>query len=138
MMRYSNIRMTTRVRRTELLDKLKANLAEHQQIVQEAHAGYIEQAKKAIADRLDKLQAGLCASLQFSLNPPADHSEVYRTTIAMLEWNQDEFVELGADEFRQLVLDEWDWTHAFLANNSAYSMSALRKSVKQISDEGER
>ena len=36
-------------------------------------------------------------------------------------------VELAADEFRQLVRDEWDWTEKFLAGNSPYSATALRE-----------
>jgi hypothetical protein len=120
-MRLNNIKMTMNFSRTELLEKLKANLANHAKIVEEARAGYIEKAKKAVADRLDELKAGKVVALSFHLSPPVDNSEVYKTTIGMLEMSKDENIVLTADEFRQLVQDEWDWTDNFLVANRAYS-----------------
>lgn len=121
MMRMNNIKMTMSFSRTELLEKLKANLANHSKIVEEARAGYIEKAKAAVAARLDVLKAGTVVALTFSLQPPVDMSEVYKTTIGMLEMSKDEAITLTADEFRQLVQDEWDWTDNFLVANRAYS-----------------
>lgn len=58
------------------------------------------------------------------MTPPADYTEVYVNSIEMLEWNKDESIQLGADEFRQLVRDEWDWSEGFLTQNANYSKSA--------------
>lgn len=126
-MRMANIRMTTTVEKARLLKALKANMARHQQIVQEARDGYIEQAREALEKRLEQLRTGELVSLAFHLAPPADYTEVYENSIAMLEWNTADTVELEADEFRQLVRDEWDWTEKFLAGNSPYSATALRE-----------
>lgn len=121
MMRLNNIKMTMNFSRMELLAKLKENLANHKKIVDEARIGYIEKAKKAVADRLDELRGGKVVSLTFHLSPPVDNSEVYKTTIGMLEMSKDETIVLTADEFRQLVQDEWDWTDHFLVANRQYS-----------------
>ena len=121
MMRMNNVKMLTKVPRLKLLETLKSNLAKHSSIVQEARDGYIKKAKLALESRLEQLRKGQLVTLQFTLSPPVDYSEVYKSAIAMLEWNENQFVELQADEFRQLVQDEWDWTDGFLASNSAYS-----------------
>ena len=124
MMRLNNIKMITRVEKSDLLAKLKENAAKHASVVQEARNGYMKRARKELEQRLKQLQQGLIVSLSFSLTPPADHSEVYKTTIDMLEWNTQEYIDLGADEFRQLVRDEWEWTDNFLHSNARYSKQA--------------
>lgn len=127
-MRMSNIKMTTRVERAKLLATLRANLAEHRRIVEDARLGYVEKAKRALESRLAQLRDGRPVALGFhDLKPPVDHSEVYRNSIEMLEWNTQEFVDLEADEFRQLVRDEWDWTDGFLQETSGYSALAAAK-----------
>jgi hypothetical protein len=117
--------MTTKVSRERLLTALRANLENHSQIVKEAVAGYLAKAREALAKRMDQLAKGTVVSLSFSLNPPQDHSEVYKTVIRMLEWNTSDMVELEADEFRQLVEDKWDWSGSFLHTNAVYSKKAF-------------
>lgn len=128
MMRMSNIKMTTTVLKADLLGKLRANLAEHAQIVREAREGYVAQAREALGKKLDQIREGNVVALTFALSPPLDYSEVYKTTIQMLEWSQDDRITLEADEFRQLVQDEWDWSEAFFSNTSNYSSLARSKS----------
>ncbi len=123
-MRMSNIKMTTRVERLKLLETLRRNMSKHSEIVQEARDGYIKKARIALESRLEQLRKGHLVSLLFTLTPPLDYSEVYQNTISMLEWNTDDYVELQADEFRQLVRDEWDWTSEFTNTNAAYSKKA--------------
>jgi hypothetical protein len=132
-MRNSNIRMTTRVEKARLLETLRTNLGRHKQIVQEARDGYVKKAREALEERLEQLRTGKLVSLTFHLSPPADYSEVYQNSIAMLEWNTDETVELEADEFRQLVRDEWDWMGSFLSGNSGYSATAARLAAGGVS-----
>jgi len=124
MMRLNNIKMTMNFSREELLAKLRENAANHKKIVEEARAGYVEKAKAAVAAKLDELKAGKVVALSFHLAPPQDFSEVYKTTIGMLDMSKDETITLTADEFRQLVQDEWDWTDNFLVSNRVYSETA--------------
>lgn len=135
MMRMNNVRMTTTVPRDVLLEKLRTNLEGHARIVAEARAGYLERAQRALTGRLEDLKAGRLVHLQFNLTPPQDISEVYRTTIKMLELTTQTEVVLGADEFRQLVEDKWDWTDSFLAVNKMYSATAARLSDGGSADE---
>ncbi len=126
MMRMSNINMRTKVEKDKLLATLRTNLERHSGIVKEALQGYVAKARIAVEKRLKMLEAGTAVTLQFSLTPPQDHSEVYRTAIQMLEWNTSPYVELAPDEFRQLVLDEWDWTSNFVHSNAVYSGTAKK------------
>lgn len=125
-MRMSNIEMSTTVSKEKLLAILRANRETHGTIVREAREGYVKQARKALEERLSQLERGEVASLAFQLSPPADYTSIYNTSIKMLEWNTLEVIELAADEFRQLVLDEWDWMRGFLESNSTYSATAAR------------
>lgn len=124
MMRRLNMDLSTWVSRDELLDKLRANLTAHKKIVQEAVTGYIAAAHKELAHRLDQLEAGKVVALTFTLQPPQDMSEAYKTVIGMLEMSQDDKIELSVSEYRQLVMDEWDWMDQFLVSNSRYSKLA--------------
>lgn len=125
MINMSSIKMTTTVDRKKLLETLKSNLERHTAIVQEAKNGYIEKAKKALEKKLNQLKENKIVSLTFTLYPPTDYSEIYKSAIQMLEWNSSESVELHAGEFRQLVQDEWDWTDSFLASSMQYSNQAF-------------
>jgi hypothetical protein len=124
-MRMNNIRMTTKVDRLKLLETLRANRAKHAKIVAEAREGYIAKAQQSLTKRLAMLKEGQLVALTFTLKPPVDYTETYDNSIAMLEWNVESEVELEADEFRQLVRDEWDWTTDFLNSNSRYSGTAM-------------
>lgn len=124
MMRSHNINMTTTVSKDKLLETLKTNLENHARIVQEAREGYVRRARRALEDRLAQILEGKTVALSFSLQPPLDYSKVYRNTIRMLEWNENGQITLSADEFSQLVLDQWDWSQHFYASNSVYSNTA--------------
>ena len=120
-MRMHNISMKTKVERKKLLEVLRKNLEQHSHIVKEAREGYISKAKRELQVRLEQLRKGKAVSLSFTLSPPMDYSEVYKNVISMMEWNTNDFVELQADEFRQLVKDEWDWKETFLRGTMAFS-----------------
>lgn len=124
MMRLSNINMTTKVKKADLLHTLEQNLANHLDIVAEAKEGYLKKAAAELEHRLNRIRAGEVVNLNFSLKMPVDNSEVYINSIEMLKWNTEEVVELAADEFRQLVRDEWDWSENFYGSNSEYSVMA--------------
>lgn len=123
-MKRANINMSTVVEKVRLLETLRTNLARHSQIVQESRDGYVKQARALLEERLEQVRKGELVSLAFHLRPPMDYSEVYENSIAMLEWHTEDTVMLEADEFRQLVRDEWDWSTEFYAGNRAYSATA--------------
>ena len=134
-MHMHGIQMTTVVKKDELLRKLEKNLAEHSAIVKEAREGYLKRARRALDAKLEEIRSGKIVSLSFNLRPPLDYSSVYKTTIQMLKWNTAERVHLGADEFRQLVEDQWDWTRDFYSSSLAYSARASEKMAEMSPDD---
>ncbi len=113
--------------KAKLLEALKTNRAEHRRIVEEARAGYVDKAQKALTDRLMQLKSGKMKSLAFALQMPLDHTSEYDTVIAMLESCVDAQITLTDRQFRSFVQDKWDWEHQFLIANSAYSGTATSK-----------
>ena len=121
------IKMKTTVMIEDLLVILKKNRDEHNKLYKEALDGYIEEAKKAIGQKLQKLLDGKVVGLSFSLNVPTDHTAEYNTVIGMLEMTTDDEITLDAQEYQMFVEDEWDWQRHFLLSNSTYSTGALCK-----------
>ena len=111
----------------EVLAALRANRAEHQQIVREAREGYVKKAKELLMAKLDDLVSGKIVSLQFDLHPPQDQTREYDAAIKMLELHQSGTIELEHYMIRCLVLNEWGWMDKFLTSNSAYSATAASK-----------
>lgn len=110
-----------------VLKTLIANRTEHSEIVKEARKGFIEKARTALKKRLEELESGKLVEMTFNLYPPQDQTKVYDTAIKMLEMHTDKTIALSSDQVRCLIMDEWDWTNAFLTTASAYSNSARNK-----------
>lgn len=122
-----HISMKVTAHRTEVLDALRANREEHQQIVKEAREGYVKSAREALSRKLDELNSGKLAALQFALTVPQDMTKEYDAAICMLELHRSETVELDDEMVRCLVLNEWGWMSQFLLSNSRYSSTAAAK-----------
>lgn len=120
----------------EVLTALRTNLAEHKEIVEEARAGYLDQAEKALAKRMAQLREGKLVALSFNLQPPQDHSREFDTVIKMLELHKNAHdgninsalvhkpnatIELKAADVQRFVLNDWSWMDTFLLSNSGYS-----------------
>lgn len=116
--------MEIKAKREDVLAKLRENREQHAKIVVEARAGYIEKAKRELTARLDEANSNKVVSLQFGLRLPVDHTNVYDVAIRMLEMHQEGVITLSAEQVRNLIMDEWEWTEEFLGSNSVYSASA--------------
>jgi hypothetical protein len=114
-------------KREEVLTALRTNREEHQQILKEARAGYVQKAREALSKRLDQLASGKLIALHFDLVLPLDYTKEYDAAIRMLGLHQEETVTLDESMVRCLVLNEWGWMSGFLTSNSAYSNTARSK-----------
>lgn len=119
--------MFVKAEKESVLKTLIENRATHAEIVKEARKGFVEKARTALKQRLDQLESGKIVELTFNLYPPQDQTKVYDTAIKMLQMHTDATIELSSDQVRSLVMDEWDWTGAFLTTNSAYSDTARKR-----------
>lgn len=116
-----------RVKKSELLDILRKNRAEHRQIFEEAVEGYRHEVIKQLSQRLDDARNGKKIDISIRLNQPQDQTKDYDRVIGMLEMTVDDIIELDELSYQQYVMDDWNWSHNFLHTNSAYSVTATSK-----------
>ena len=120
-----------KVRRLELLGKIKANREKHLEEYDEAIDGYkaaaIEEIDRAVAklkNRVEELERGEVihlAGVSFKLPVPQNHVKDYDQAITMLEMRVDDELTIRADEFACYVMDDWEWMHDFKAVTRNYS-----------------
>lgn len=141
MMGNLGIQMNVTCAKDEILVKLKANLEQHAKLVVEAREGYVKRASTELEKRLAQVKSGKITGLSLVLKAPKDYSSVYKTAISMLTSHTKDVIELSATEYRQLVEDEWDWSHDFFGSNSMYSTGTrqygMTKGLNYGNDEDE-
>lgn len=132
-----------KVRRDELLVKIRENRIKHVAEYDEAVAGYKEAAAEAIDSataklkrQVEELRAGEVIALtavMFNLRVPQNHSKDYDQVIAMLEMSVDDELSIRSDEFACYVMDDWDWKGDFLDVSNSYKSSSSSSSRSSTS-----
>ncbi len=122
---------TTTVDRSKLLNALRKNRDNHAGMCAEARAGFAAEAKRVFADRIKAIESGNLTKLSIRLEPPEDHTAEYNTAIQMAEWSTENTITLTSDEFRNFVMDEWDWLGLWLVQNRNYSASTNEYAEKK-------
>jgi hypothetical protein len=111
---------TVKIKREELLAKVKENRAKHIEEFKEAHAGYLEEFISEVKMILREAKKGNVIQT-IDIAKPSSFESNYDRIIAMLEWSTEETVDLDATEFEQYVRDNWQWKHAFNTVASLYN-----------------
>lgn len=111
---------SVRVSTVSLLEKVKINRDQHHDLFVKAQAGFRARAIEELDDMIEAAKAG-DIRLHVGLTPPSDHTVEYDRAIAMLEMSQDPIVEIDAEQFAQLVQNEWAWFNQATAVNSTYA-----------------
>lgn len=117
---------TIRVQKEKLLDTLKTNRDNHISEYQEAVELYYDDVlSKLDKKRREVKKAGVDGILDIntvvSVSAPVSYKDEYDTTIEMLEWSTDDFIDLTQDEFKRYVKDEWNWSENFKTLRATYS-----------------
>lgn len=124
--KFQRIMNDLKVKRQELLTKVRANRDAHRSLFLLAQEGY----RKLVIEELDKMltdaRAGLPIKRSASLTEPSDHTKDYDRVIAMLEMSVDDTITLEAQDFDQYVMDNWDWSRFALSTNTLYAAEAPR------------
>jgi hypothetical protein len=123
------------VKKSMLLEKLRANREAHVLSFQEAREGYIlrlqehfqkqTQAIGAVVAQLPSPSNEALESVQLNVTFPAPicRSKDYDLAIKMLEWSVADEVQISQSQFQQFVQDDWSWSGQVGATNSLYSNS---------------
>ncbi len=107
----------------DLLEKVQHNYASHRQKFEEAVNGYRDKAVQLLQDHVERILANAPEQVVVSLPWPEDHSEDYERVIEMLEWSEDDELELNEHQFATYVLDQWGWQAGFSETYAMYSGS---------------
>lgn len=115
----------TRIAKKKLIGVVKKNKAEHRDIFLKAQEAFRETVIKlldeALAAAREKKQIPLIRIAR--LVQPQDHTVDYDRALLMLEMSEDDTITIDEHTFRNLVLDEWEWSRAWAVSNSTYTQS---------------
>ena len=108
------------VKKTVLLEKLRANRAVHRETFLEAQKGYRAEVIKRLDSMLEDARNNKRIRTNVELVAPMDCTADYDRVIAMLEMSVKDEITISETHFRQFVLDEWTWKGQFTASNARY------------------
>lgn len=111
---------TIRVRKDRLLTQLQVNRDQHRQQFEQAQEVFRRRVIEELDLRLEQARQGRQINLVIALPQPLDYTVDYDRAIQMIEWSLGDEVELGEDDFRQYVLNDWGWARTFAANTTSY------------------
>ena len=122
-----------KLRRLELLDKVKANREIHKKNYEDAMVVYKEAAVAVLEEAIASAQKQITdfnsgeidqiEGLSTYLPRPIHHLDTYDRVISMLEMSVDEFLLLPEDQFSKYRMDKWDWSADFNKITGAYGSS---------------
>jgi hypothetical protein len=109
-----------------LQEKVKANREKHLKTFEKASVAYRKRVIEIMEKNLDEARAGKEPSTFINLLQPMNQTSDYDRILAMLgamEWAKETRIELSEEDFKQYVLDQWNWKAAFTANSLSYGVS---------------
>lgn len=126
-----------KVNRVKLLEKVKSNREKHRNEFLKAVEGYHIAMAEYLEEEASLLEEAVKESNIYKAGtppaPPTHYLSAYDDAIAMLEWSEEETVNLENNEFKNLVQDSWRWKQEFSefarGYNSFSDVGAL-KSIK--------
>jgi hypothetical protein len=110
---------TIKVKRVELLNRIKENKAIHIKEYEEAIVAYKEEALKQLSSLTKKAQEG-SLRLELKLVHPVNKADEYDKLILMFQMEVEDVVELQQDEFNAYIFDELDFSTAAKMSNTHY------------------
>jgi hypothetical protein len=116
-----------RVNKSRLVAQLQENRERHQREYQEALAGYRVQLVAALTRKLERAKRKEDVSHDIELERPADRTDDYDRALAILEWEEQETLELPLVDFERWVLDAWPWRAGFRALHGSYTHGATSR-----------
>jgi hypothetical protein len=112
-----------RVKKDELIAKLKSNREAHVAEFRAAHAAWVETMIADYKARIKSLKEDNKDIGRGGGMEPVSQEKSYDRAIKMLEMSIDTEIVLPEHEFQQYVLDEWQWSQNFKSVTSTYVKS---------------
>ena len=114
-----------KVKRAELLTRIRANMESHRDLFLKAQEGYRARVIEELDRMLQEAKGGKPIRRAVSLAEPQDHTTDYARVVDMLEMSQDDVIEIDAVSFAQYVRDEWAWKRHADHVNTTYSTGGI-------------
>lgn len=112
---------TVRIPKQQLVEAITKNRNSHIDDYVKAANGYRDYMIVELNKAINRLKSGENIELRFDYDkPPHDHKDDYDAVLKMLEMSVDDVVEIHDNEFRQFVLDDWDWQRNWKLSNLKY------------------
>lgn len=119
------LQMKTKVRKSELVTKIKEELEEHKKKYAAALNGWMEQMHSAAEKVIQRVSDGTLTAFpkEFRnlMEIPSLHVDDYEAALRMLEMSVEDEITLEPEDFDQLVLGNWQWKERWEATNALYS-----------------
>lgn len=109
-----------KVKKEELLKKLKQNRDNHRKMFLKAQEGYREMVIEELEKQLNNARKGKRFTTHIALHAPVDQTNDYDRAIKMMEMDIGKIVDLDETEFSNYVMDDWSWKQQFTTSNMAY------------------
>jgi hypothetical protein len=113
-----------KVKRVDLLEKVRANRAAHRELFLKAQEGYRKVVVALLDEMLAEARNGGPVRTRVRVQAPEDHTEEYDRVISMLEMSVDDEVTLQATDFDRYVRDKWAWSALANLKNASYAVSS--------------
>lgn len=107
--------------KTDVLKTMKENRAKHENIYKEACIGFLAEVQKIMSSRQN--DAAKIREID-ELESPVSYLGHYDEVIEMLAMSIDDKVVLSHSDFKQYMMDRWNWQDSFLNSNAKYSSTA--------------
>lgn len=113
---------SVKINRKELLKIVKDNAKTHVSQYDEAVEDYKVGVLKVAKANLKLANTGELDKFTFARMPtaPVNYADNYTRAIRMLELSVEDVIDVEEHVFNQLVLDEWGWKQAFVAQSALY------------------
>ena len=124
--------LTLTVPAARLLDALKDNRIQHKKDYREALEKFKETSILELEARAHYIKEGefttFDRTFHFDVPIPVDYTSSYDEVIEMLEFSEQEEIEVTGSQYRAWVKDNWDWSHNFASNTLSYkTMCSLQE-----------
>lgn len=101
------------VEKTELIGKLKANLAQHEEDYCDAYEAWKKAATEYHEQRIIEIRDDLKPASTSEPQKPSNYASSYQQALEMLQMEVRDVVTINENEFRQYVQDQWTFTLHF-------------------------
>ncbi len=102
----------------KLVKKIMANKMDHVKEYGKAMYGYQVAVHLELTNLVKIAATKLYTQVKLNTVAPISYIKKYEEILSMLEFEMNDTIELTTYEFRQYVLNQWDWTESFRLSNT--------------------